>query len=218
MHKFIPTLILTAISTAVIITIHLKSEHTSLESAGLQSPLVEKVPSAPPFVECNVDHFPCDKSSIFPDPEAPEIAWDHKYSKDMVIPRGLGYYHIKPLKANRKDTRIWGKLGPSKGTIESFQEGNSIPQGVGYYPGETEEMKNSGHNGGFVAAEEHSEDNFIPRGLGFFTSEVPYRIEDTDGFDETQSYMRDPTFYHDAYRSAYPFDGENKPHFYEAAS
>ena len=202
---------------------HFFSPELELESAGLKSPLVEKVPNGNP-APCDADHFPCDLSSVYPDPLSPEIAWSHKYSKDMTIPRGLGYYHIKqskPLKEALPDPRIWGQLGPSTSNIAPYIEGDAIPQNIRYYPGEeplSVDVQSRAERAR-VPALNHEEDDFIPLSLGYYSSEVPLRLDDTDGFDpSSQSYMRDSSFYGDAYRAAYPFDPETRPKFYEAAA
>uniref|UniRef100_A0A7S0M044 Uncharacterized protein n=1 Tax=Cryptomonas curvata TaxID=233186 RepID=A0A7S0M044_9CRYP len=202
---------------------NLFSPELELESAGLKSPLVEKVPKANP-APCDADHFPCDLSSVYPDPLSPEIAWGHKYSKDMTIPRGLGYYHIKPSDQplpEAPDPRIWGQLGPSTSNIAPYIEGDAIPPNVRYYPGEEplSDDAQSRVERARVPALNHEEDDFIPLSLGYYSSEVPLRLDDTDGFDpSSQAYMRDSSFYGDAYRAAYPFDPENRPKFYEAAA
>jgi hypothetical protein len=219
------------VSVSIVISMNINHIHNlfhpevELESAGLKSPLVEKVPNSNP-APCDADHFPCELSSVFPDPLSPEIAWDHKYSKDMAIPRGLGYYHIKPsdqfVPATHPDSRIWGQLGPSKSNIAPYIEGDAIPQNIRYYPGEDPSSSDVHLD---IAVRSRSPalnreaDDFIPASLGYYSSEVPLRLDDTDGFDpSSQSYMRDSSFYGDAYRAAYPFDPENRPKFYEAAA
>ena len=197
----------------------------ALESVGLKSPLIEKVPQGNP-APCDAEHFPCDLSSIFPDPLSPEIAWDHKYSKDMTIPRGLGYYHYKPPdqdfpRAEHADPKILGQLGPSTSNVLPYVEGDAIPHNVRYYPDEEPLSFDSTSITKYAPgpAANREADDFIPLSLGYYTSEVPLRLDDTDGFDPSlQAYMRDSSFYGDAYRAAYPFDPENRPKFYQSAA
>ena len=182
-----------------------------LESPGLKSPLVEEVPKKSQVPPCDSDHFPCDIASIYPDPLSPEIAWDHKYDKKMRIPRGLGYYHRRAPVATA-DARIWGRLAP-KADIQPFNNESSIPLGVGYYPGEAEGTA-SATSRPEISQEPEVDEKFLPVGLGYYESEIPIRMSDTDGFDpDSQSYMRDSSFYYDAFRSAYPFNPENTPSF-----
>jgi hypothetical protein len=200
---------------AIALLSHIRKEYIELESAGLKSPLIEKVPKSNP-VPCDINHFPCDPSSIYPDPQPSEIAWNHKYDKEMTIPRGLGYYHIKGKDSGAKgarDPRIWGQLGPKSDKIDPFVDGNAIPRGVGYYPDEAITAKPDVARS-IVQFPDRSDDDFIPLSLGYYASEVPERLQDTDGFSTSQSYMRDSSFYGDAYRSAYPFDPESRPKFY----
>ena len=217
-HRVVLVASITAAASAAILVLYDQSQLSSLEAAGLKSPLIEKVPKTNP-IPCDIDHFPCDPSSIFPDPRAAEIAWNHRYIREMTIPRGLGYYHIKGSDemGQAADSRIWGQLGPSKDSVKPFVDGNSIPHGIGYYPDEIAASAEDSQDALRVPLAEKTDEDFIPLNLGYYASEVPARLEDTDGFDSTQSYMRDPTFYGDAFRSAYPFDPESRPNFYPTA-
>ena len=204
------------VSVLIMCLLYTSNRDLELESAGLKSPLIEKVPTGNP-TPCDFDHFPCDPSSIYPDPQPSEIAWNHKYDKAMTIPRGLGYYHInKKLTRGAHDPRIWGQLGPTKNDIEKYADGNSIPRGLGYYPEETISTQNAITP--TMQSPDRGSDDFIPLSIGYYKSEIPERVLDTDGFDPSQSYMRDPSFYGDSFRSAYPFDPESRPKFYPAAT
>ncbi|EKX44083.1 hypothetical protein GUITHDRAFT_109865 [Guillardia theta CCMP2712] len=137
------------------------------------------------------------------DERRPEVAG---YTKEWTIPRGLGYYHVSPEPNTDSISSVgrskrpahnavgwqWGQTAPTP-PFKNVRDGeDSIPQGIGYYRGDSAK----------------EEEDIIPQGLNYYKGA-------TDEYD--QDYLRDPTYFDQAYRLAYPKlpDQDNRAKFFD---
>lgn len=159
------------------------------------------------------------------DPLPSEVAWHEKYKKDLGISRGLGYYHIQngqefirshsaesgsaETSRPRPIERDW--LHVPEYTREPWEPAKKdedvIPQGIGYYSGTKKWAHPRSHKIDYDKAETKQDEDTIPRGLGFYRA--------TSGPEYTEDHLRDPTYYYEAHRLAYPMlpDLENHAQF-----
>eukprot|EP00287_Rhodomonas_sp_CCMP768_P003210 CAMPEP_0196720496 /NCGR_PEP_ID=MMETSP1091-20130531/3289_1 /TAXON_ID=302021 /ORGANISM="Rhodomonas sp., Strain CCMP768" /LENGTH=206 /DNA_ID=CAMNT_0042061761 /DNA_START=85 /DNA_END=705 /DNA_ORIENTATION=- len=157
------------------------------------------------------------------DPLEPEIAWHEKYNKDFGIPRGVGYYHVQHGRQFvRSHSAYSGFDGTSRPrplewawqpeyTRETWKatksDEDTIPEGIGYYSDDKRWVKPRSKAIDHDKAETKEEGDVIPKGLGFYRA--------TSGPEYTEDHLRDPTYYYQAHRLAYPAlpDAGNKAQF-----
>jgi len=154
------------------------------------------------------------------DERRPEVAGFEKYTKEWTIPRGLGYYHVSSEPATDSISAVgrskrpahnsvgmqWGQTAPTPPLNRVRNEEDTIPQGIGYYSG-------TSVNGQWMIPlaslpEAKGEGHVIPGGLNYYKGA-------TEEYD--QDYLRDPTYFDQAYRLAYPKlpDQDNRAKFFD---
>mmetsp|Transcript_16609 Transcript_16609/g.25803 ORF Transcript_16609/g.25803 Transcript_16609/m.25803 type:complete len:213 (-) Transcript_16609:1033-1671(-) len=156
------------------------------------------------------------------DENTPELPFDDDhYSKDWAIPKGIGYYH----KANGKPKWSKGddidrihrgghpfpfrirKWGNSKGFNSNKKSADEIPRGIGYYhPAKSREPAVNPSKDP-EPKEKYEDGDLVPKGLGFYGRSLPR--------DYPENHLRDPTYYYQAHRLAYPElpDEQNRAQF-----